>query len=79
MGDVNGISLEVILKTIAPKELLKICTPVLYGSSKVVSYHRNIIALDEFEFQGSRTADRLNPDVHRTRFVASATDSFRSG
>ena len=63
MGDVNGISLEVILKTLAPKELLNRCTPVLYGSSKAVSYHRNIIAVEEFEYQGARNADRINPDV----------------
>ena len=43
IGDINGIGLEVILKTLADKRILNFCTPVLYGSAKVASYHKNII------------------------------------
>ena len=49
IGDINGIGLEVILKTVADERLLKYCTPVIYGSSKVVSYHKNIVQV-EFTF-----------------------------
>ncbi|MCQ2058824.1 MAG: 4-hydroxythreonine-4-phosphate dehydrogenase PdxA [Bacteroidaceae bacterium] len=38
-GDINGVGLEVILKTFADAEMFEICTPVLYGSPKVVTYH----------------------------------------
>jgi 4-hydroxythreonine-4-phosphate dehydrogenase len=61
-GDINGIGLEVILKTLAHPKFQEFCTPVIYGSSKVVSYHKNIVDLEEFQFQSLRNSDRLNPN-----------------
>ena len=55
IGDFNGIGLEVILKTVSDERILKHCTPVIYGSSKVVSYHKNIVQV-EFPFANIRTA-----------------------
>jgi 4-hydroxythreonine-4-phosphate dehydrogenase len=43
VGDLNGVGLEVALKTIADKRIYHHCTPVIYGSPKVVSYHKNIV------------------------------------
>ena len=56
IGDLNGIGLEVILKTLANKAITDMCTPVIYGSSKVVSYHKNIVGLDGFHFQSVDSA-----------------------
>ncbi len=55
VGDINGIGLEVILKTIADERILNLCTPVIYGSSKVVSYHKNIVGV-EFPFANMSSA-----------------------
>src|ERR1700739_560582 len=38
-GDINGVGLEVVLKTLAEPELTDICTPVLFSSQKTVSYY----------------------------------------
>ncbi|MBK8489958.1 MAG: 4-hydroxythreonine-4-phosphate dehydrogenase PdxA [Saprospirales bacterium] len=62
IGDINGIGLEVILKTLAIKEVRDRCIPIIYGSSKVVSYHKNIISVEDFPFHPLRTAERPNPD-----------------
>jgi len=62
IGDINGIGLEVILKSLNHKRILHICTPVIYGSSKVVSYHKNIVSLDELSFTSQRNAERLSYD-----------------
>jgi len=43
IGDVNGIGIEVILKTFHDKRMLEFCTPVLFGSTKVISYHRKAL------------------------------------
>ena len=56
IGDLNGIGLEVILKTVADERILKLCTPVVFGSSKVVSYHKNIVQV-EFPFANIRAAE----------------------
>ena len=44
-GDVNGSGLEVILKTLSKPNIANICVPVIYGSSKIVSYHKNIVEI----------------------------------
>lgn len=62
IGDINGIGLEVILKALSHRRVLNICVPVIYGSSKVVSYHKNVVGLDELNFFGQRSADRLKFD-----------------
>ena len=42
-GDVNGIGYEIILKTFADPTMFEFCTPVIYGSPKVMTYHRKAI------------------------------------
>lgn len=42
-GDVNGIGYEIILKTFADPTMLEFCTPIVYGSPKVATYHRKAI------------------------------------
>ncbi len=39
-GDINGISYEVILKTFETEDMFGLCTPVVFGSPKVATYHR---------------------------------------
>lgn len=46
-GDINGIGYEVILKTFSDSRMLDFCTPVLYGSSKVATYHKNQLSLHQ--------------------------------
>jgi len=59
VGDINGIGLEVIIKTLAHPSITQLCTPVIYGSSKVVSYHKNIVNPHEFSFHSTGSADKI--------------------
>lgn len=45
-GDTNGIGYEVILKTFATPTILELCTPIVYGSPKLVAYHRKALNLE---------------------------------
>lgn len=45
VGDSNGIGIEVVLKTFEDKRMLDFCTPVLFGSTKVVSFHKKTLQL----------------------------------
>lgn len=42
-GDGNGIGYEVIIKALADERMLDICTPVIYGSSKIFGFYRKQI------------------------------------
>jgi 4-hydroxythreonine-4-phosphate dehydrogenase len=57
IGDINGIGPEVIIKTLADDRIMNQCTPVIYGSSKVMSYHKNIVNPD-FHFHACREVDQ---------------------
>ena len=50
IGDVNGIGLEVILKTLSDPRIVDRCVPIIYGSSTVISYHKNTMEIEEFEY-----------------------------
>lgn len=59
-GDINGIGYELIIKIMAENKICEICTPVLYGSSKVAAYHRKTLNLENFilnSIQGPRDAN----------------------
>ena len=59
-GDVNGIGLEVILKTLMEPNICEICTPVLFSSQKTVSYYRKVLGLEEFNFSPIKDFTQLN-------------------
>ncbi|NRF39268.1 4-hydroxythreonine-4-phosphate dehydrogenase PdxA [Pedobacter foliorum] len=61
IGDVNGIGLEVILKTLSENRILDYCTPIVYGHTKVASYHRKALGLSDFVFNVITSADAANP------------------
>lgn len=44
-GDTNGVGYEIILKTFADPTIFELCTPIVYGSPKVATYHRKALDL----------------------------------
>lgn len=60
IGDVNGIGMEIILKTFLEPAMLQVCTPVIYGSSKVLSYHRKALNINEFNYSTIRNLGEIN-------------------
>ena len=51
-GDINGISYEVIIKTLTDPRICEICTPIIYGSPKVASYHKKALDMENFSPTG---------------------------
>ena len=60
-GDINGIGYEVMLKCFSDSRMLEGCTPVLYGSSKVASYHKKLINANDFPFVNVRSVEQVEP------------------
>ncbi len=59
IGDLNGIGIEVILKTFEDKRMLDFCTPVLFGATKTISYHKKAIKL-ETPVHGITSIEQIN-------------------
>jgi 4-hydroxythreonine-4-phosphate dehydrogenase len=47
-GDVNGISYEVIIKSLMDPRMNDMIIPILFGSPKVVAYHRKALDIEDF-------------------------------
>jgi 4-hydroxythreonine-4-phosphate dehydrogenase len=61
-GDINGIGMEVILKAVALKKAAPRQRIVLYGSSKVAAYHKNIITQENIQFHNIEQVEEALPD-----------------
>lgn len=51
IGDLNGISHELIFKTFLDHTMFQVCTPVVYGSAKAWAFHRKLCGNPEVQFQ----------------------------
>lgn len=59
-GDLNGIGLELIIKTLADHRLLDFCIPVVFASNKSVNFYRKSLADINFNYSSGKELDRLN-------------------
>jgi 4-hydroxythreonine-4-phosphate dehydrogenase len=61
LGDINGIGPEVVIKALHDHRLLSLITPVLYGSSKVLSFYKKILNIEEFNYSPVRNRGQYAP------------------
>ena len=59
-GDINGIGLELIIKTVGDSRLLEICTPIIFASNKVLNFYRKSIPDVNFNFMSIKDLNRIN-------------------
>ena len=62
-GDTNGIGYEIILKTLSHSGMLELCQPVIYGSSKILTYHRKAIEMPAFQIHFTRDINNLRDNM----------------
>jgi len=74
-GDINGIGYEIILKSLADSRILEICTPVIYGSSKIAAYHRKALNAESVSMNNIRSGDDAHPK--RINMVNCIDDNIR--
>ncbi len=59
-GDFNGVSYEVIIKSLSDNRILDFFTPIVYGLSRVMSYNRKNLNFNDFNFNTIRDAASIN-------------------
>jgi 4-hydroxythreonine-4-phosphate dehydrogenase len=57
-GDVNGIGMEIIIKTLADNRVFDYCTPIVYGQTKIASFHRKTLSVHDFNFNVIKDASQ---------------------
>lgn len=60
-GDINGIGIELIIKTLSDSRILDICTPVVFASNKSINFYRKSLPEINFVYQSIKDFTRLNP------------------
>ncbi len=60
IGDLNGIGPEIILKTFSDNRMFEFCTPVVFGSTKALSYYRKALNLN-VQFYGIGHLNNMAP------------------
>ena len=61
IGDLNGIGPEVIIKALSDNRILNILTPVIYGSSRVLSYYRKALNNEDFNYTHAKGPGQYHP------------------
>ncbi len=60
-GDLNGIGIELIIKTLSDHRVLDFCTPVVFASNKSINFYRKGLPEYNLNYANTRELNRLNP------------------
>src|SRR6056297_1061990 len=74
-GDINGISYEVIIKTLMDNRINELCVPIVYGSAKVAAYHRKALNIQNFSLNIIRDADKAH--LKKSNVINTLDDNIR--
>jgi len=59
-GDLNGIGIELIIKTIGDSRILDICTPIIFANNKVINFYRKSVPDININFISIKDFSRIN-------------------
>lgn len=62
-GDINGIGYEVIMKSLSDERITELCTPVIFGSAKLIGYYRKVLGMEPFAVNQILGADKARDGV----------------
>lgn len=57
-GDFNGVGYEILIKCFSDSRIMENCTPILYGSSKILSYYKKMADSPNFPFTNIRNCEQ---------------------
>lgn len=60
-GDLNGIGLELIIKSLSDNRLIDFCIPVVFASNKVINFYRKTIPETNFSYSNIKEFNKINP------------------
>lgn len=61
LGDLNGIGPEVVIKALQDNRLINLITPIVYGSTRVLSFYKKLLNIEEFNYSQTRGSGQYTP------------------
>jgi len=74
LGDYNGIGPEVILKALSNSRLLNWCTPVVYGSQKVLNFYKKDLNIKDWSLKTITDLQQIT-EFNQTYLISCWDDS----
>jgi 4-phospho-D-threonate 3-dehydrogenase / 4-phospho-D-erythronate 3-dehydrogenase len=59
-GDINGIGIELIIKTLGDNRILDVCTPVIFANNKLLNFYRKSVPDININFISIKELNRVN-------------------
>ena len=59
-GDINGVGLEVVIKSFLDTRMFELCTPIVYAHSKTAAAYRKELGIQDFSFNMISSHDKSN-------------------
>ena len=60
-GDVNGIGIELIIKSLTDNRINDLCVPVVFASNKCINFYRKVLPDINFSYQALKDFSKINP------------------
>lgn len=61
VGDLNGIGIEIIIKTFSDSRILELCTPIVFASNKVINFYKKSIPELNLNYTNIKEISKANP------------------
>lgn len=76
-GDTNGIGYEVIIKALADSRITELCTPIVYGSSKLMGFYKKLCeGVESFNIHVTQSAADLHYKM--VNLIPCVSDEFNA-
>jgi 4-hydroxythreonine-4-phosphate dehydrogenase len=59
-GDIQGVGIELIIKTLSEHKLLDFFTPIIFGSNKVIHHYKTLMNETHMQYFGTKDLKTLN-------------------
>jgi 4-hydroxythreonine-4-phosphate dehydrogenase len=61
IGDFNGIGPELLIQGLTEPRLREMCTPIVYGSAKVLNVYRKLLSAEKFSYNVIQSPNQAQP------------------
>lgn len=73
-GDMNGVGMEVIMKTFMDPRMFDFCIPIVYGSMKAANFYRKKLNYNDFSFHQIDSPEKAH--AKKLNFIQVGDDSL---
>jgi len=79
IGDIHGVGPELVIRAFNETKLKDLCTPIIYGSSRVLNHYRKLLKVEKFSYNVIQEPSQAHPKKVSVVECISGTDEVEPG